>query len=623
MNYKNLLDMFLQTYNKNSEKLAFVYRVGSSEYSISYKQVLHDVITLSLLFKKNGMKKGDKIMFVSDNRYEWIITDLAVISIGAILVPRGIDTPCDELSFILEDACCSYLILEHEKTYAEYKEMLKKHTLKSIFVIESIHNKEYYSYKEETDKITISKENEEHFFKQVDVLDAQDTFTIIYTSGTTGKPKGVMLSHKNMIYNIDTIPHAIRLVSDDVWVSILPSWHVFERAAEYVAISKGCTIIYSSIKTFSADLEKYKPTMVATVPRLWESMYTKINAKLSQDPKKAAIFYKLVDISKTYKHNMRILKDELPVFEKESLTSSVLKKSLALSKIILLYPLNVFAKKKLSLVQKKFGGRLKLAISGGGALPLYIEEWIDALDIRIVNSYGMTETSPLIAGRGLDCNTFATLGPAFKGTSLRIVNEQGIEVDPGIVGSLEVKGPQVMQGYFNNEEENKKNFTKDDYLKTGDLGKFTIKGELILTGRLKEIIVLANGENVDPSRIESAISIMPFINDSMLIGQDKKGLGLLIVPDVESLKDFIFKKFDKVIESVEHLKEDKHILNSIKKELNELLHKKHGFKAFEKLQNIHFLEKEFKMGEELTNTLKKKRHIIEVKYKELIDKILK
>ena len=235
----------------------------------------------------------------------------------------------------------------------------------------------------------------------------------------------------------------------------------------------------------------------------------------------------------------------------------------------------------------------------------------------------MTETSPLIAGRGLDCNTFATLGPAFKGTSLRIVNEQGIEVDPGIVGSLEVKGPQVMQGYFNNEEENKKNFTKDDYLKTGDLGKFTIKGELILTGRLKEIIVLANGENVDPSRIESAISIMPFINDSMLIGQDKKGLGLLIVPDVESLKDFIFKKFDKVIESVEHLKEDKHILNSIKKELNELLHKKHGFKAFEKLQNIHFLEKEFKMGEELTNTLKKKRHIIEVKYKELIDKILK
>ena len=363
--------------------------------------------------------------------------------------------------------------------------------------------------------------------------------------------------------------------------------------------------------------------MVATVPRLWESMYTKINAKLSQDPKKAAIFYKLVDISKTYKHNMRILKDELPVFEKESLTSSVLKKSLALSKIILLYPLNVFAKKKLSLVQKKFGGRLKLAISGGGALPLYIEEWIDALDIRIVNSYGMTETYPLIAGRGLDCNTFATLGPAFKGTSLRIVNEQGIEVDPGIVGSLEVKGPQVMQGYFNNEEENKKNFTKDDYLKTGDLGKFTIKGELILTGRLKEIIVLANGENVDPSRIESAISIMPFINDSMLILQDKKGLGLLIVPDVESLKDFIFKKFDKVIESVEHLKEDKHILNSIKKELNELLHKKHGFKAFEKLQNIHFLEKEFKMGEELTNTLKKKRHIIEVKYKELIDKILK
>ena len=231
MNYKNLLDMFLQTYHKNSDKLAFVYRVENSEYSISYKQVLHDVLTLSLLFKKNGMKKGDKIMFVSDNRYEWIITDLAVISIGAILVPRGIDTPVDELSFILDNTGCSYLILEHEKTYNEYKEILKNHTLKSTFVIESIHSKEYYSYKEETDKITISKEDQEHFFKQVDVLDAKDTFTIIYTSGTTGKPKGVMLNHINMIYNIDTIPHAIRLKEEDVWLSILPSWHVFERAA--------------------------------------------------------------------------------------------------------------------------------------------------------------------------------------------------------------------------------------------------------------------------------------------------------------------------------------------------------------------------------------------------------
>jgi len=615
--------MFVQTYHQYSDKLAFVYRVQDAQYSITYKQFMHDVITLSLLFKKHGMKHGDKIMFVADNRYEWIVTDLAIISLGAILVPRGNDTPTSELSFIIENAACSFLILENEKVYHEHEKMIKEKNLKSIFVIESSHNKDYFSYKEETDKVRLNIEDEEHFFNQVELLNAEDTFTIIYTSGTTGKPKGVMLSHQNMIYNIDTIPHAIRLKKEDVWLSILPSWHVFERAAEYVAISKGCTIVYSSVKSFALDLERYKPTMVATVPRLWESMYTKINAKLAQDPRKAAIFHKLVDISKTYKHNMRILKDELPVFEKDSVLSSFFKKMLSFIKIVFLYPLNLFAKKKLLLVQEKFGGKLKLAISGGGALPLYIEEWIDALGIRIVNSYGMTETSPLIAGRGLDCNTFATLGPAFEGTSLRIVNEEGLEVAPGIVGSVEVKGPQVMQGYFNNKEETKKNFTKDKYLKTGDLGKVTIKNELILTGRLKEIIVLANGENVDPSRIESAISIMPFINDSMLIGQDKKGLGLLIVPDVESLKDFIHKKFDKAIESVEHLMQEKHIMNSIKKELNELLHKKHGFKAFEKLQNIHFLEKEFKMGEELTNTLKKKRHIIELKYKELIDKILK
>ncbi len=234
----------------------------------------------------------------------------------------------------------------------------------------------------------------------------------------------------------------------------------------------------------------------------------------------------------------------------------------------------------------------------------------------------MTECAPAIAGRALNCDTFSTLGFPVEGTDLHIIDEYGKDCGVNEIGEIILKGDQLTPGYYNNEIENQKSFTQDGYFKTGDLGKFTIKKELILTGRSKEIIVLANGENVDPSRIESAIGMLPFITDTVLVGQDKKGLGMLIVPDFEKLKEYVQENFDKAVHTMEHVLEDKKIVQKIKSDMNELLNYKKGFKPFEKLQNIHFLEHEFKQGEELTNTFKKKRHIIEKKYKEIIDKFL-
>jgi long-chain acyl-CoA synthetase len=275
------------------------------------------------------------------------------------------------------------------------------------------------------------------------------------------------------------------------------------------------------------------------------------------------------------------------------------------------------------LVQQKFGGKLRLAISGGGSLPPYLDEWIDAIGIRIVNAYGMTECAPAIAGRSVSCEVFGTLGPPTKNTELRIVGEDGHQLPTGEVGEIEVRGEQVFPGYYDNDEENNNAFTADGFFKTGDLGKLTLTGELVITGRSKEIIVLASGENIDPSRIESEITKLPFVSDAVLVGQDKKGLGALIVPDFDQLRSFISGKFEQGGESSDELIDDKQIINRVKAEINRLLHPKHGFKPFEKLQNIHFLDKEFKMGEELTNTLKKKRHVIETKYQEVISKLLK
>jgi len=622
-----LFHRFIASYEQYKERKAFIYRIGDQEFEVSYEKLFEDVLILSRALKAKKVTKGSKVMFLCDNRYEWMVTDQALIALGAIGIPRGCDTPTQELEFILSHSSAEFLIIENESVYARHEAMLDNFKLKAIFIVEApkVHSllSNLYSYNDILKDRTIHADEVEAFIKGKEALDEEDPVTLIYTSGTTGTPKGVMLSHKNIMYNVREIPPLIALQSDDVWVSILPSWHIFERAAEYVALSRGCCTVYSTIKTFAADLEQYKPTIVATVPRLWESMYTRIMTTLEKkDPKKAKLFNKLVAISAAYRHANRVLNDELPCYQKPSLMFTCKAKTIAFVTRLALYPLYVFAQKKLALVQEKFGGRLRLAVSGGGALPDFLDAWIDAIGIRIVNAYGMSECAPTIAGRALQCNTFSTLGLPLYNTHLKIVNKMGVMLGAGEVGEIWVKGEQVFNGYYKNTEENVKSFSEDGFFKTGDLGKLTLKGELVITGRSKEIIVLASGENVDPSRIESTLSMLPFITDAILVGHTKKGLGALIVPDFEKLKEYVALNFNKAVHSIEQVMEDKQILSKIKSEMNELLHQGQGFKPFEKLQNIHFLDQEFTVGEELTNTFKKKRHVIEKKYKEIIDKFI-
>lgn len=623
---KTLFHMLIETHQKYQKNLGFIYKVDGKQFEVTYEKLFDDVLILSRAFKSKGIKKGSKVMFLCDNRYEWMVTDLALVSLGAISIPRGSDTPTDELEFIMQHGEATFLIAQSEALYTDHKEMIEKLKLTAVFIVEAgnLHTlfANIYSYIDLLEDRKIYANELEEFHALKDNLEPDDIFTLIYTSGTTGTPKGVILRHKNIMWNVNNIPIIINLTQKDLWVSILPSWHIYERAAEYISIAKGSCIVYSTIKTFAADLEEYKPTLVATVPRLWESMYTKINNAIEKkDPKKAKIFNKLVKISAKYNYNLRITKDELPRYKKEDF-STCIKKFNAYLKLFFLYLPNLFAKKKLKLVQEKFGGRLRHAISGGGTLPEFIDTWIDSIGISIVNSYGMTECSPSIAGRDPNRDSFYTVGPAIEKTELKIIDEQGKVLKVGEAGEIILKGEQITSGYYKNEEENKKAFTQDGYFKTGDLGKLTIKNELVITGRSKEIIVLASGENVDPSRIESTISMLPFITDTILVGQDKKGLGMLVVPDFEKLKEYVHENFDKAVHTMEHVLEDKKILKKIKSDMNDLLHKKNGFKPFETLQNIHFLEHEFKTGEEITNTFKKKRHIIEKKYKEIIDKFL-
>jgi len=618
---RTVFSTFLDACEKNRDSIAFIYKAGEKELSVTYKKFLEDVYILSRNLKKYGITRGTKVLLISDNRYAWIVTDMAIASLGAVLVPRGSDTPLDEMTYIAEHSDSQYAIFETEKVLEASTPMIDKMKFKGVFLVEGEDKKRIFSRVHTYNTIlhdrTYTETEIEEFKKSASQFADDDLFTIIYTSGTTGHPKGVMLTNANLLHNLDVIPDIIKLTKDDSWLSILPTWHIFEHTVELVAMANGCTLIYSSVKTFAADLEYYKPTIVPTVPRVWESLYAKVTGALEkQSQKKLRMFLILCRASASYNRQVRRLKGHLPLFEKSSFIDSTSKTAFAVIKMIALTPLKILAVKKFKAVQEKFGGRLRLAVSGGGSLPEYLEDWLDAIGLRIVNAYGMTECAPAIAGRALNCAVLGTLGPAVPGTELRIADEDGNSLPAGAEGEILVRGPQVFPGYYNLPGENEKAFTEDGFFRTGDLGRLTLNGELKITGRIKDIIVLANGENIDPTRIESEITMLPFVKDAVLVGQDQKSLGALIIPDFEKLKEHLSKKLDNFKHSTDM--NSKHISDHVR-----LLTNKKGFKAHEKLHNLSFLDKEFTLGEELTNTLKKRRHYIEKKYHEIIKSLFK
>ncbi|ADD69016.1 AMP-dependent synthetase and ligase [Denitrovibrio acetiphilus DSM 12809] len=622
---RTVFSVFLDACKKYSTNIAYIYRVGEKELEVTYQKLLEDVFILSRTFKKHGIKRGTKVLFISDNRYAWIVTDLAIASLGAILIPRGSDTPLDETRYIAEHSGSKYAIFETETALETANPVIDDLKFKEIFLVEGDGTKRLFSKVHTYNEIMGDRkytETELDNFMKADVGGIDDIFTIIYTSGTTGYPKGVMLTNRNIMHNLDIIPDLIALKDDDIWLSILPAWHIFEHTVELVAMANGCRLVYSGVKTFSADLEHYKPTIVATVPRVWEALYSKVIATLDkQGGRKLSLFLMLCRASASYNRQLRRLKGHLPEFRKQNIFIKFIKNTGAALKLAALTPLKIIAMKKFKAVQDKFGGRLRLAVSGGGSLPAYLESWLDAIGLRIVNAYGMTECAPAIAGRALNCDVFGTLGPAVPGTEIRIVNEDGDILPAGEEGEIQIQGPQVFPGYYELPEENEHAFTDDGFFRTGDLGMLTLTGELKITGRMKDIIVLANGENIDPTRIESAITMLPFVKDAVLVGQDQKSLAALIIPDFEKMKEHFSKKMGDLAHDVDI--NSKQMLDSVKKDINKLLSNKQGFKPYEKLQNISFLDKDFKLGEELTNTLKKRRHYIEKKYHEIIKALFK
>jgi long-chain acyl-CoA synthetase len=624
MTKKTLLDVFYAACNNPYQAFYTKDRFKFFRPEM-FLSVYQKAQTLATHLLDKGIQKGDKIAVFSDNRLEWIIADMAILMIGAVSVPRGSDSTAKEIEFILEHSESTIIFIEHQRLYKKIATLLSQKKIPTIVLdsnfpedviqkegFESIHNliKEYSRVESYSPKLK----------KIHNELQGHDLFTIIYTSGTTGNPKGVMLTHSNMLYQLQVVPGVLDISSDDRILSILPVWHIFERFMLYSAIDGGACYYYTNIKDLMEDFIRVKPTLMASAPRLWEQVYHKLHERIE---KTEALNRELFGISYKIKQNLHRATNSLlgntTETEEKGLLENVVDKAKSLVQIgILKLPDMYMDPIFLNRVRAMLGGELRGTLSGGGALPIHIDEFFNAIGIPVYEGYGMTECSPLISLRSKGRIIEGTVGFTPEGTSIRLIKEDGIQAKVGEQGVIYVSGPGVMVGYYKNPEATEL-VLKEGWLNTGDIGVLSLNNALSIRGRAKDTIVLLSGENVEPVPIETILTQHIMIDQAVVVGQDKKHLGVLIWPNYEKLEDagFNVDEYDKTID----LNQNKAIRQLYLNIIHKLISEEAGFKSFERVTDLRFLPDKLKVGETLTNLQKIKRNVVFAKYHSLIESI--
>lgn len=563
----------------------FKNRIGTcfaGNINTAYREVHCQVLQLCRGLLESGLCPGDRVMLLSGNRPEWLITTLALNYCGMIDVPRGEKASDGELNYIIKHSEPKMIIVENEKLYERVKEARKRVKIISIEKINDLQCLE--DMKEKGRK---SKRN-------IPGVEPDTVASHLYTSGTTGEPKGAVLTHWNYISNTIWAEKRLDLHEGDIAISILPLWHVFERLAEYAFLINGMSIFYSSILTFSNDLITVKPTVMAVVPRILEMIYDKkIMKKLGEKSKAQQYLFKLM----------------------VNLSAQTRDKGFNPLKFLGMLPVKYMEKEVFSKLKEGFGGRMRILVSGGGKLRYDIDYFFHAAGMPILEGYGLTETSPVIALRSPENRVLGTVGKPLENLQIKIVDsETGKTLRQGKRGVIFVKGSSVMQGYYKNAYETSK-VMKDGWFDTGDLGYIDRQGNLVITGRKKNIIVLSNGENISPEFIEDTLNKCPLIARTVLLGQDWKGLGALIEPDREVLEklhpEFTGDFNEPAIQKL------------FKRKIREYVSPLSGFREFECIKSFRLLDKPMEIGRELTATLKIRRNVVENIYNREIEDIYK
>jgi len=612
--------LFLENVNQYPDVLCQYSRGRDHHFTpVSYKEFKNRVAALAWSLDKLGIRKEDHIGLISDNRSEWLVLDLAILSLGAADVPRGCDTMAGEMSYILSFSGCSIAVMENDHQLEKIIPLVDQlPELTTVILIdrpesslESPWDILYYDdlLLEGLEQVTPS------FLEEKAARgEGEDVCTIIFTSGTTGEPKGVMLTHNNFLHQVLNIKSVANIEVGDIWLSVLPVWHSFERVIQYVALGAATTIAYSKPvgKIMLMDLQKLNPQWMASVPRIWAAIESGVSRNIKAKGRVSWILYNFfLSLSLLHQGMQNRLQGRVADFKKVSSLPYYILYPLPW---IFLFPLRALGNKLIfSKIQEKVGTGFKAGISGGGALPPRLYQFFKAIGIQILEGYGLTETAPVVAFSPQHHPVMGVVGPAWPGTEIRIIDEKGEIAGAGVKGVVHLRGPQVMKGYYRKEELTAQIIDSEGWLNSGDLGIMTVRGELKIIGREKDTIVLLGGENVEPVPMEQKLAESPYIEQAVIVGQDQKYLAALIVPDFDTLEEYA-KENGLAYENRIHLRDVHTILELLTGEVNSLISEKNGFRSFERIYKFAVLRKAFEVGKELSGKQDLKRHAIEQMY---------
>jgi long-chain acyl-CoA synthetase len=628
---QTIAQMFVEKVREQPDAVAQLSKDKQGIFQpISYSGLLKNIEAFAAGLASLGAKRGDRIGLISDNRREWLASDLAIVGLGAADVPRGCDATPKEISYILSWSGCELVILENDKQLEKVlgqkdaMPLLKAAILfdppqPGIAAAAEAAGLTLHAFQ---DIVARGAEEElKHpgfYLDEVQKGASGDVATIIYTSGTTGDPKGVMLSHGNFLHQTQYFPDKFGLKTGHIFLSVLPVWHSFERVVQYVILQGGASIAYSKPigSILLADMQAIQPHWFPSVPRIWESIMDGINKSLRQmSPLLRSLFSFFIGIGESRSYFRNHLLGRVPEFTPRS---RVLEIASSIIPFILLEPVwkigdLIFFKR----IKAKLGKRFLCGISGGGALPGQVDRFFDAIGILILEGYGLTETAPIIAVRERRHPVLGTVGPAIEGTEIRIVDDKGETLPPGKKGHIQVRGPQVMLGYYKRPDLTAKVMLGDGWLETGDLGILTFRGELRITGRAKDTIVLRGGENIEPVPIEEKLCESPYILQSVVLGQDERYLAALIIPKQEALTAWAEENGIAFVD-YEALTQLPVVKEMIDAEVSNQISQKNGFKPFERIVKSAILPEPFQPGRELSAKLEMKRFAINEIYKKQI-----
>jgi long-chain acyl-CoA synthetase len=596
MKPNNLVEMLWQSVERYPDKAAFLWKEKNRYKPITYSQFWEEIRHVASGLAHLGIGRDDRVAILSENNPKWAVLDFAICSLGAVNVPIYPTLPAQQVGFILRNTNCKAIAVQNEKQL----DKVKSSGAEIIPIIMLPEDDEEETGQSITLK-TLTKLGREHVLPDWEQtwkqLGRQHLATIIYTSGTTGEPKGAMLTHGNFLANIEGVQFwCLEARADDRLLSYLPLSHVFERmAGHFMPLSVGATIAYAeSIDKIQENLLEIKPTVMTSVPLLFEKVYARIQSQINEGtPLRRKIFDWAVKVGiKRYDYYSQMPLDKLLLNEWP---------------LKLRWQWSIAERLVFRKIKARLGGRLRGLISGGAPLNPEIARFFWAVNIPVMEGYGLTETSPVIAANPIARAKIGTVGKPLPNLEVKIASD----------GEILVRGPNVMQGYYQNEEATAAQFS-GDWLHTGDLGELDQEGYLRVVDRKKRLLILTTGKNVAPQPVENAINQSRFIEQSVLIGHRRKYVIALVVPNFEILSEWA-QKNQLPAASLSNLIRQTKIQNLI---LSEIKHAIQPFPPHEQPKKAIILSKEWTIeSEELTPTLKVRANKIEANYEQLINQL--